>query len=60
MRVTIENPEPGFSDARVAIQPKKGEKIILRGGESHTFIIDSGMDNQLFLQALRRGKETKK
>lgn len=59
MRITITNDEPGFSDARVAIQPKKGRKIVLRGGESHQLIVEPNVENQVVLQALRRAGEKK-
>lgn len=60
MRVKITNCEPGFSDARVAIQPKGGEKVVLTGGKAQTFIVEPGVDNQILLQALRRSGEEKK
>lgn len=57
MRITITNDEPGFSDARIAIQPKKGPKVVLRGGESRQFIVKPYKENQVILQALKRSGE---
>ena len=59
MRITIENIEPGFSDARLAIQPKGAPKRVLRGGEKVEMIVQPNVENQIILQALRRGGEKK-
>lgn len=54
MRITITNDEPGFSDARIAIKVPGFNRIVLSGGKSIQMTPESGMDNQITLQALRR------
>ena len=51
MRITVENIEPGFSDARVLIRERRG-KIRLTGGRSHEILLKDG--ERVELTALKR------
>ena len=50
-RITIENIEPGFSDARVLIKERLG-KIRLTGGHKHEILLKEG--DRLEVTALKR------